>query len=202
MAKIVWMAHLDKDQASLWQIALASQQMHIVCKSAEHDLKEELEEAYINQLNLPHLVLLDVGIKSPNSEMLQSGNVCQWAMQKNNAPKIVLLNPRQEKIRDLERAWALRRGASDMLPRLSAENLLELVSTVTELIGRPCVVDLLHSAMRQKIAIAAPIVEPSTANFIENQPSAQIRSAIKNSEPEPTKDKAKYIIYRGVRVRC
>jgi hypothetical protein len=201
MAKIVWMAHLEADQATLWQTALASQQMQVICKSAEHDLKEELEEAYTNPINLPHLVLLDVGIKSPNSETLQSGNVCQWAVQKDNAPKIVLVNPRQEKIKDLERAWALRRGASDMLPRLSAENLIELVSTVTELIGRPCVADLLHSAMRQNIAIAAPTVEPATAKFIDDQPSAQIRSAIKNSDTELSKDKAKYVIYRGVRVR-
>jgi hypothetical protein len=55
--------------------------------------------------------------------------------------------------------------------------------------------------MRQKIAIAAPTVEPATANFIDNQPSAQIRSAIKNPDTDPTKDKAKYVIYRGVRVR-
>jgi len=190
------MAHLEADQATLWQTALASQQMHIVCKSAEHDLKEELEEAYTNQLNLPHLVLLDVGIKSPNSEMLQSGNVCQWAVQKDNAPKIVLLNPRQEKIRDLERAWALRRGASDMLPRLSAENLVELVSIVTQLVGRPCATDLLHSALR-----TTPVVEPAVASFLENQPTAQIASAIKNPDPDTTKDRAKYVIYRGVRVR-
>jgi hypothetical protein len=196
MTEIVWMAHLDTDQANLWHTALSSQQIRVISKSVELDLKEELEEAYANSVDLPDLVLLDVGIKSPNSEMLQSGNVCQWAMQKGNAPKIVLLNPRQDKIKDLERAWALRRGASDMLPRLSAENLVELVSIVTQLVGRPCATDLLHSALR-----TTPVVEPAVASFLDNQPIAQIASAIKNPDPDTTKDRAKYVIYRGVRVR-
>lgn len=189
---------MDTEQAKLWHTALTSQQMQVILKSPHEDLKEELQVAYANGVSLPDLVLLDVGIKVPNSEMLQSGSVCQWAVQQNSPPKIVLVNPRQEKIKDLERAWALRRGASEMLPRLSAENLVDLVSTVTELLGRPCVVDLLHSAMRQQLAIANGVDETP---FLEAQPVSPITSAIANRATDLTKERAKYVIYRGVRVR-
>jgi hypothetical protein len=196
MAKVIWMAHLDEEQASLWHTALTSQEVQVILKSPAEDLKEELQVAYDNGVSLPNLVLLDVGIKVPKSEMLQSGSVCQWALQREGAPKVVLVNPRQEKIKDIERAWALRRGASEMLPRLSTDNLVDLVSIVTELLGLPCVVDLLHSAVRQKMAVESP-----TATFLEDQPASQVATAIKNPEPDVVKERAKYVIYRGVRVR-
>jgi hypothetical protein len=157
---------------------------------------------YGDERNYPDLILLDVGMKCRDSEMLQFGSICQWAMEKLHPPKIVLVNPRQERVRNLEKSWALRRGATDLLPRLTAENCQELVASVTQILGRPCASDLLRSAMRglwQESTNDMDTTGDLTAGFIQAPPVAQIAATIKN--PAPEQSSVKYATYRGVRIR-
>ncbi|MFN5613690.1 MAG: hypothetical protein ACK491_20155, partial [Pseudanabaena sp.] len=130
--KAVLMMHTDQAQGELWKTALATQQLDVIWENISLDLVQYLEKC--DRHELPDLLIMDMAIKSPSSETLQSSSVCQWLIKQKAPTKVVLFNPRQEKIKDIEHSWAIRRGASDVLPRLSPENLMAEVARVTALI--------------------------------------------------------------------
>lgn len=191
------MMHTDQGQGQLWQTALATQQLEVIWEKASIDLKQYLETC--DQQYLPDLLLVDMAIKSPNSEMLQSSSVCQWASKNNSMTKIVLFNPRQEKIKDIEHSWALRRGASDVLPRLSSENLIAEVARVTALIGCSLDTSPLEKIMR---TISSNSSQASLKNpeAIADEAEAPNRSTTKNKSKSDADTKGS-VMYRGVIIR-
>lgn len=195
--KAVLMMHTDQGQGQLWQTALATQQLEVIWEKASIDLKQYLETC--DQQYLPDLLLVDMAIKSPNSEMLQSSSVCQWASKNNSMTKIVLFNPRQEKIKDIEHSWALRRGASDVLPRLSSENLIAEVARVTALIGCSLDTSPLEKIMR---TISSNSSQASLKNpeAIADEAEAPNRSTTKNKSKSDADTKGS-VMYRGVIIR-
>lgn len=199
--KAVLMVHIDQEQGQLWQAALETQQLDVTWESAKHDLVQYLGNC--DRQNLPDLLLMDMALKSPNSETLQSSSVCQWITKQQVPVKVVLFNPRQERIKDIEHSWALRRGAADVLPRLSRENLMAEVARVTALIGCSLISQPLETIASSlgRVSVATPSPE-STVVIVSQTEEINVNS---NSEikPKPKVDAKpdNTVMYRGVRIR-
>ncbi len=199
--KAVLMVHIDQYQGQLWQAALETQQLEVTWESPNCDLVQYLEQC--DRQNLPNLLLMDIALKSPNSETLQSSSVCQWVKKQQADTKVVLFNPRQERIKDIEHSWAIRRGAADVLPRLLRDNLISEIARVTALIGCSLIAQPLE-------AIAISMDGVST---VPQEKTVAVKSvdAVKvNSKPEITNNPNNLkvdtksdttIMYRGVRIR-
>jgi CheY-like chemotaxis protein len=199
--KAVLMMHTDQAQGELWQTALATQLLDVIWENVSLDLVQYLEKC--DRQKLPDLLIMDMAIKSPNSETLQSSSVCQWLTKQQAPTKVVLFNPRQEKIKDIEHSWAIRRGASDVLPRLSPENLMAEVARVTALIGCSLISQPLETIARSFGASAGAsqvrerelIIKPDL-----NEPKAKSETK-NNSKPNQKSDDGEVVMYRGVRIR-
>ncbi|CAN1210904.1 Response regulatory domain-containing protein [Tumidithrix helvetica PCC 7403] len=191
------MTHLDQDQGKLWQTALSHQGIDVIWDTAKIDLVERLEQLHQSN-HLPDLLLMDTGIKSPNAETLQSGSVCQWITKNRVALKVVLFNPRQDRIKDIEHSWALRRGVVDVLPKLTGENLVSLTARVTGILGSTFLQEpierLADQMFLQQVSSA-----PAIANNLRNTTQADGENpGLKRQAPD-TDDNT--TMYRGVRIR-
>lgn len=199
--KAVLMMHTDQAQGELWQTALATQQLDVIWENISLDLVKYLEKCDRNKL--PDLLIMDMAIKSPNSETLQSSSVCQWLTKQKAPTKVVLFNPRQEKIKDIEHSWAIRRGASDVLPRLSPENLMAEVARVTALIGCSLISQPLETIAKSFGASAgASQVRESELIITPDLSEPKAKSETKNNfKPNQKSDGGEVVMYRGVRIR-
>ena len=199
--KAVLMIHTDQEQGQLWQTALETQQLAVTWAKSTLNLVQYLETC--DRQNLPDLLLMDMALKSPNSETLQSSSVCQWVNKQQVSVKVILFNPRQERIKDIEHSWALRRGAADVLPRLSRENLMAEVARVTALIGCSLISQPLEkiasglapmagaTQIQERVLAAVPDIEMINVNL-----EAEGKN---NPKTESKSDHA--VMYRGVRIR-
>jgi hypothetical protein len=201
--KAVLMMHTDQAQGELWHTALATQQLDVIWENISLDLVQYLEKC--DRHELPDLLIMDMAIKSPSSETLQSSSVCQWLTKQKAPTKVVLFNPRQEKIKDIEHSWAIRRGASDILPRLSPENLMAEVARVTALIGCSLISQPLEKIARSfGTGTGAGQVRESEliATLDIKEPKAISKAELKNnSKPNQKSDGGEVVTYRGVRIR-
>ncbi|TYQ28511.1 hypothetical protein [Pseudanabaena sp. UWO310] len=200
LKKAVLMMHTDRVQGELWKTALLTQQLDVIWENIPLDLVVYLEK--FDRQKLPDLLIMDMAIKSPNSETLQSSSVCQWLSKQQVPTKVVLFNPRQEKIKDIEHSWALRRGASDVLPRLSPENLMAEVARVTALIGCSLITQPLEKIARSLGASNSGAIERESSDVDESESRPKSRSETKNNSKNNQKsDAGDVVMYRGVRVR-
>jgi len=198
--KAVLMMHTDRAQGELWQTALATQQLDVIWENISLDLIQYLEKC--DRQNLPNLLIVDMAIKSPSSETLQSSSVCQWLAKQQVATKVVLFNPRQEKIKDFEHNWALRRGAADILPRLSPENLISEVARVTALIGCSLISQPLEKIARSLGASPESLQVKESGLLDGSKIKSTSKAEPKNdSKPNQKSDTEDVVMYRGVRIR-
>jgi CheY-like chemotaxis protein len=201
--KAVLMMHTDQAQGQLWQTALETQLLDVVWENVSLDLVQYLEKC--DRQKLPDLLIMDMAIKSPNSETLQSSSVCQWLTKQKASTKVVLFNPRQEKIKDIEHSWAIRRGASDVLPRLSPENLMAEVARVTALIGCSLISQPLETIARSfgagVKATQASVNELAVISEVETIKENSKSTTKNNSRDNSRSDAGEVVMYRGVRIR-
>ena len=201
--KAVLMMHTDQAQGELWQTALATQQLEVIWENISLDLVQYLEKC--DRQQLPDLLIMDMAIKSPTSETLQSSSVCQWISKQQAPTKVVLFNPRQERIKDIEHSWALRRGASDVLPRLSPENLMAEVARVTALIGCSLIsqpLEKIAKSLGANTASTQPIASELAVKSEVEALKPSSKSETKNSSKANQKsDAGEVVMYRGVRIR-
>jgi len=194
--KAVLMMHTDQAQGELWQAALVTQQLDVIWENNSLDLVQYLEKC--DRQKLPSLLIVDMAIKSPSSETLQSSSVCQWLTKQKVATKVVLFNPRQEKIKDIEHNWALRRGAADILPRLSPENLMAEVARVTALIGCSLISQPLEKIARS-LGASPESLQVRGSDLLDG---SKINATSKSeSKPNQKSDGEDVVMYRGVRIR-
>jgi CheY-like chemotaxis protein len=189
------MIHSDQAQGQLWQNALETQPLDVIWENIPFDLVEYLDKC--DRQNLPDLLLMDMALKSPRSETLQSSSVCQWVSKQKASIKVVLFNPRQEKIKDVEHSWALRRGAADVLPRLCRENLMAEVARVTALIGCSLISQPLEK-IAKGLAFSAASTQVRERELIVASAADSPKSSAKSEIKSDTGDVA---MYRGVRIR-
>jgi hypothetical protein len=196
--KAVLMMHMDQEQGQLWQTALETQQMSVIWHQPTIDLVKYLLNCKQDQL--PDLLIVDMAIKSPDSETLQSSSICQWVTKTKANIKVILFNPRQDKIKDIEHSWALRRGAADVLPRLSYENLMAGVARVTALVGCTLIAEPLEAVANNLVQSS----KQSQALQNEEPTTSQSRSITKNNSKNSggtSDDSGGVVMYRGVRIR-
>jgi CheY-like chemotaxis protein len=201
--KAVLMMHTDQAQGELWQTALATQQLEVIWENISLDLVQYLEKC--DRQQLPDLLIMDMAIKSPTSETLQSSSVCQWISKQQAPTKVVLFNPRQERIKDIEHSWALRRGAADVLPRLSPENLMAEVARVTALIGCSLISQPLEKIAKSLGANtgatqlrASELAVKSEVEALKPSSKSETKN---NSKANQKSDAGEVVMYRGVRIR-
>lgn len=201
--KAVLMMHTDQAQGELWQTALATQQLEVIWENISLDLVHYLEKC--DRQQLPDLLIMDMAIKSPTSETLQSSSVCQWISKQQAPTKVVLFNPRQERIKDIEHSWALRRGASDVLPRLSPENLMAEVARVTALIGCSLISQPLEK-IAKSLGANTGSPQPRASELAVKSEVETLKPSSKsetknNSKANQKSDAGEVVMYRGVRIR-
>jgi len=201
--KAVLMMHTDQEQGQLWQTALATQQLEVTWENTQFDLVQYLEKC--DRQKLPDLLLMDMALKSSTSQTLQSSSVCQWINKQQVDIKVVLFNPRQDRIKDIEHSWALRRGAADVLPRLSPENLMAEVARVTALIGCSLISQPLEK-IAKSIGAGSESIQAQEKNLVTTEDSNSSKISSKpepqnNSKVDPKSDAGNSVMYRGVRVR-
>jgi DNA-binding NarL/FixJ family response regulator len=208
LKKTVLMAHLDPEQEQIWLRALESQDLEVRSASAATDLVELLDSMHQAGSTIPDLVLVDSGLKAPDSQTLQSSSVCQWSAKNYPDLKVVLFNPRQDKIKSIEQSWAIRRGAADVLPRLTHKNLVTSVAKIAALMGTVLAPSSLE-AIANSLGESTPETQPATyvnpvdnASNDSNQPESE--PEVEYYEPAPRrrrKPKDSGLIYRGVKIK-
>ncbi|PZV13829.1 MAG: ATP-binding protein [Pseudanabaena sp.] len=107
----------------MWHNALSSHHVEVWATSETEDLLKLLDQKLQSEQTIPQLIISDIGITYSGGTSLLVTELCKWSA--DNAPelKVLLVNPRQTQIKDVEKRWAIRRGAIDLLPKVSLENL-------------------------------------------------------------------------------
>ena len=123
MAKSVLLAQLSEEQSLMWHSVLSSHQLEVWAAPETEDLLKMLDQKYQAKQPLPELIISDIGIRYGGGTSLLATELCKWCA--DNAPelKVLLVNPRQVQIKEVEKRWATRRGAIDLLPKVSTDNL-------------------------------------------------------------------------------
>ncbi|PZO40609.1 MAG: hypothetical protein DCF19_12025 [Pseudanabaena frigida] len=123
VAKSVLLAQLSEEQSLMWHNALSSHQTEVWAAPESEDLLKLLDQKRHSQQSLPDLIISDIGIRYGGGTSLLATELCKWCV--DNAPelKVLLVNPRQTQIKEVEKRWATRRGAIDLLPKISVDNL-------------------------------------------------------------------------------
>jgi CheY-like chemotaxis protein len=135
----VLITHVPEEQGVLWRAILESQGINahfeVNWRIFNPNLLEYLKRLALTDEALPDMLMLDMGVKVSGSEELQSGEVCRWCSKHYPHIRIFLLGSNSDKVPDLAKRWGLRRGAVDVLPKLSRENLLISTVRVTSVLG-------------------------------------------------------------------
>ncbi|MEI6331456.1 MAG: ATP-binding protein [Pseudanabaena sp. ELA645] len=123
MAKSVLLAQLSEEQSLMWHSVLSSHELEVWASPETEDLLKMLDQKYQSKQPLPELIISDIGIRYGGGTSLLATELCKWCAE--NAPelKVLLVNPRQVQIKEVEKRWATRRGAIDLLPKVSTDNL-------------------------------------------------------------------------------
>lgn len=123
MVKSVLLAQLSAEESLMWHNALSSHHIEVWATSESEDLLKLLDQKLQSKQTIPQLIISDIGITYAGGTSLLVTELCKWSA--DNAPelKVLLVNPRQTQIKDVEKRWAIRRGAIDLLPKISLENL-------------------------------------------------------------------------------
>ena len=131
--KTILICLLVEEQLQLWRELLSSQGYQLMLPEPETNLVKLLDQAPID--NLPDLVVIDLGLKIPDTSALQSSTVARWCRENQPQIKVVFTNPKEDEVLSLEYRWALRQGAISLLPKLNAQNLLSSVKQISVALG-------------------------------------------------------------------
>lgn len=122
MVTSVLLTQLSEEQSLIWHKALSSHQLEVWAAPESQDLLKILEQKRQAQQNLPELIISDIGVRYAGGTSLLATELCKWCADYAPQVKVLLVNPRQSQIKEVEKRWAIRRGAIDLLPKISVEN--------------------------------------------------------------------------------
>jgi signal transduction histidine kinase len=123
VVKSVLLAQLSAEQSLMWHNALSSHHLEVWAASESEDLLKLLDQKLQSKQSLPQLIISDIGIRYGGGTSLLATELCKWCADYAPELKVLLVNPRQTQIKEVEKRWAIRRGAIDLLPKMSLENL-------------------------------------------------------------------------------
>jgi two-component system NtrC family sensor kinase len=147
VVKSVLLAQLSEEQAMIWHKALSSHQLEVWAAPESQDLLKLLTQKLKAKQPLPELIISDIGVRHEGGTSLLATELCKWCT--DNAPqvKILLINPRQSQIKEVEKRWAIRRGAIDLLPKVSIHNLSSSFVIAAKAIGIEVKSEVLKAAI-------------------------------------------------------
>ena len=123
VSKSVLLAQLSEEQSLIWHKALSSHQIEVWAAPETEDLLKLLDQKLESKQILPDLIISDIGIRYGGGTSLLATELCKWIADKAPQLKVLLVNPRQTQIKEAEKRWATRRGAINLLPKISIDNL-------------------------------------------------------------------------------
>lgn len=132
MVKSVLLAQLSEEQSLMWHNVLTSHQLEVWATPETEDLLKLLEQKRQAKQTLPDLIIADIGIRYGGGTSLLATELCKWCADYEPNLKVLLVNPRQSQIKEVEKRWATRRGAIDLLPKISLDNLGSAFSTAAQ----------------------------------------------------------------------
>jgi hypothetical protein len=189
-------AYVGRNEGLLWQAILKLQGIDAVFKPLLDNIHEYL------MINSPNILLMSINANSNN--VLISGGVCRWCQSKLRNTKVFLVNPHKPEISDLERRWATRRGAIDVLPQLTTQNATQSIREVLTAVGKspkeeviPILMNLIEKYNPTPSISSEDSIHEKTAE--ENTSGEPQSQEITNPNPNGNKDD-EYIIYRGIKV--
>ncbi len=201
VSSLVSITHLPEEEGRAWQAILAAQGVPTqYATDWERDpfrLLRRLEECVARGEALPALLLLGMEAKAPGSDVLMAGEVCIWCRRHCPEIPVVLVHPRQETVGELQRRWALRRGAADVLPKLSRGNLLTSAVRLMSILGvvlNPEPLRHIADLLPQPVAPSPPVPLPTD----DTAGGSAVHTATTADQGE---DDGDFVWYRGVRVR-
>jgi len=135
--KTVLMLQLNEQQVRIWDAALLSQDIQIDWRPSNIDVVELLMEILTGGNSLPDLLIMDIGVKSPNSNSLQVVPVCNWCKGLDTPVKVLLLNSNYMQVKAYEQKWAIGKcGAIGIVPKLSQSSLGATTAIIVEALDR------------------------------------------------------------------
>ena len=163
--KTILICSLVEEQLQLWRELLSSQGYQLMLPEPETNLVKLLDQAPID--NLPDLVVIDLGLKIPDTSALQSSTVARWCRENQPQIKVVFTNPKEDEVLSLEYRWALRQGAISLLPKLNAQNLLSSVKQISVAlgtrIGEEALQNFVNFLQPNIVEESAPVTSPEIA---------------------------------------
>ncbi|WP_126386660.1 sensor histidine kinase [Pseudanabaena sp. ABRG5-3] len=135
MAKSVLLAQLSEEQSMMWHKALSSHQLEVWAAPESQDLLKLLAQKFQAQQPLPELIISDIGVRYGGGTSLLATELCKWCAEHVPHVRVLLVNPRQTQIKEVEKRWATRRGAIDLLPKISIDNLSYAFTIAAQVLG-------------------------------------------------------------------
>lgn len=135
VAKSVLLAQLSEEQSMMWHKALSSHQLEVWAAPESQDLLKLLAQKLQAQQPLPELIISDIGVRYGGGTSLLATELCKWCAEHVPHVKVLLVNPRQTQIKEVEKRWATRRGAIDLLPKISIDNLSYAFTIAAQSLG-------------------------------------------------------------------
>lgn len=183
-------AYIDRNEGLLWQAILKLQGIDAVFKPSLDNVYDYLK------VNTPNILLMNINANSNN--VLISGTVCRWCQSNLRGIKIFLINPYKLEISDLERRWAIRRGAIDMLPQLTRQNAMQSIKEVLNSVEKSPYHDVIPTLMdlieKYNPTPSLSVEESITEENIDESNAQEI------ADSNPSTNNEEYITYRGIKV--
>jgi hypothetical protein len=129
MKPIVYLMHSSSEQLDLWLQNLPTQDLDLVNVSPTKDIVTVLEQIPVS--NLPSLILVEMSIQCPESNLLQASKLGRWRKDNHPSIQIVFLTTRSEfELTKLEERWAVKQGAVAIFPKLDQKSLSSQISQI------------------------------------------------------------------------
>lgn len=217
--RTVLIAHQDRQQREAWKSDLENQNVSVTQVEAHAEIGDLLDTMKRLQISLPDLILIDIGAKSrpPGrfSECPQAETVCRWIWKNQVETKVVILSPKLGQVSDIERAWAKRQGAIDVLPRLCQENLIANIQRIADVLVCDFLPDPLKLVANHLLSLASMKSQETDLSVFEPLPFESSQQADAEtmvpvpSQPTSTQqsiatdnDNEMAITYRGVKMQA
>jgi len=131
----------------IWHKSLSSHQIEVWAAPESQDLIKVLDQKHQAQQSLPDLIISDIGVRHVGGTSLLATELCKWCADHAPQVKVLLVNPRQVQIKEVEKRWATRRGAIDLLPKISVDNFNAAFSVAAQALQLEIKADELQTAI-------------------------------------------------------
>lgn len=137
--KTVCVTQISKQQEMIWDLILSSQGLSVFKDSQLSDIKLFLQKKALEN-QLPDLCIVDVMyfIQQEQSPY----EFCRWCCLHYPQVEVILTHETANKVSNVERLWAIKQGAQDLLPGFQAIHLrAEIIFSLQRVLE---VLDIVH----------------------------------------------------------